>query len=89
MTGTREPYVIALFDWSSGRLQLQMIGQTIDGRIAPRTLMPNPDHAHRWASPQAARQFLKRGHAAHRLDSRLRVLDLRRVHAPLEPIRTS
>jgi hypothetical protein len=75
-----DPFVIGRFTWIDGRLQLHMVGTSIDGKPSVRNPMPNLRDAHRWASRQAARQFHRRHSKILELNV-WRVIDLRRLSA--------
>ena len=79
----KKPYVLAVWDWGTGVLRLWMIARDRAGEILPLERRTNDVHqAYRWASHQAARQYLRRKQQENRWEKRWRVVDLRRVHAP-------
>lgn len=75
-------YVVALWDWSTGHLRLKMIAEDSFGSILPQTQATTSLHqAYRWASRQAARQWLNRQQQRMDMGEAWDVLDLRRTQA--------
>lgn len=75
MAETRR-YVLALYDWSSNQLTLRFMKRSSWGGPAPGEDTTDPREAYRWASRQAARQYLVR---SEHLVGNWHVLDLRRL----------
>jgi len=71
------PFVLAQFDWSSKALVLRFVKRSPWGGLLSRESTTDPTQAYRWASRQAARQYLVR---SEHLSDKWEVLDLRRVN---------
>lgn len=71
-----KPFVLALFDWSTGALVLRFMKRSSWGGPMPGEITTDPREAYSWQSRQAAHQYLRR---SEHLSSKWEVLDLRRV----------
>jgi hypothetical protein len=78
---SRMRFTIGQFTWTAGRLELRMVGTSIDGRPSTRNPMLCVDHAYRWGTRQAAGKFLKRNRDKRLPGTGWKVLDLRRLGA--------
>lgn len=70
------PFVLAQFDWSENELVLRFMKRASWGGPMPGESTVDPREAYRWASRQAARQYLVR---SEHLIGPWEVLDLRQV----------
>lgn len=71
------PYVLAQFSWTTRKLVLRMAQRAMGGELLKQSTT-DPRKAFRWASRQAALQFLNR---LPKYSQTWEVLDLRRVRA--------